>query len=1111
MARSTLAKMRAVVSSSAVARLDAAEAWLRDRKPSDEVVVVAASLEAANDVIRKAVASKGAAFGWHRLTLPHLAHLIAARQLSAKGLVPVSTLGLEAITTRLVHQLRTEGRLGRFAAIAEAPGLARAFARTIQDLRMARVDLAELASAAPELLPIIESYEAELVGGGLIDWPGVLEMATSALQQFGTSAYRLAGLPLLLLDVVVPTRAEQDLVGALAQLAPEILITAVASDAVTLRGVRDRLGIQPVDLDESASDRGNIGAVRRLQSRLFSDSGHQEQAPEDEHEHVRFLSAPGEGRECVEIARRILGHAKTGGGFDRVAVLLRSPETYRAHISEAFARAGIPAHFARGTVRPDPAGRAFLALLRCAADGLSAKRFAEYLSLGQVPNPLPSGSPPAPWPRADSWIPPDSDGRLGPFQAPDTSVGSIAATVDPTESPQEDPASEATGTLRAPRRWERLLVEAAVIGGKDRWARRIGGLKNELAQRLLKLRDEDDAAAESVALTARDLDALSDFALPLIGDLDQLPQTASWGGWLDKLSDLATRSLKEPERVLGVLSEICPMAPVGPITLGEVLQTLEKLLLEIAEPPSSQRYGKVFVGPIDAARGLSFDVVFVPGLAEKMFPRKISEDPILLDATRRVISPDLTTNAERLEAERLSLSIAAGAARTQIWLSYPRIDLEQARARVPSFYGLEAVRAAEGRLPDFTEFAKRSETSTNSRLGWPAPSDPAEAIDDAEHDLAILAGLVGRSGESAGGARYLLSANTYLARALRARYQRWGQNWTSADGMLSQSKDLKSILARHALDRRSYSPTALQHYAYCPYRFFLQAIHRLAPREVPEAIDEMDPLQRGLLIHDVQFEILSLLKNRKALPVTAANLDRARKLLDDVLDEAAARYKDDLAPAIERVWDDGISAIRADLREWLRRGSEDDSGYVPSNFELSFGLGDHQDTRSADPNSVPGAIDLDCGIQLRGSIDLVERHPSGSVRVTDHKSGRAPQKHIDVIAGGKTLQPLLYALAAEKILPKKAKVEEGRLYFFTSRGDFKVETVYLNDRARAAASDIADIIGDAIAAPFLPAAPDKSACESCDYRIVCGPYEARRTSRKPQANLDRLNSLRETP
>ncbi len=36
------------------------------------------------------------------------------------------------------------------------------------------------------------------------------------------------------------------------------------------------------------------------------------------------------------------------------------------------------------------------------------------------------------------------------------------------------------GQLRAPRRWERLLVEAAVIGGEERWRTRIKGMENQL-------------------------------------------------------------------------------------------------------------------------------------------------------------------------------------------------------------------------------------------------------------------------------------------------------------------------------------------------------------------------------------------------------------------------------------------------------------------------------------------------------------------------------------------------------------------------------------------------------------------------------------------------------
>ena len=280
------------------------------------------------------------------------------------------------------------------------------------------------------------------------------------------------------------------------------------------------------------------------------------------------------------------------------------------------------------------------------------------------------------------------------------------------------------------------------------------------------------------------------------------------------------------------------------------------------------------------------------------------------------------------------------------------MDLQQGRPRVPSFYALEAIRAAEGRLPNFAELDRRAEAESSARIGWPAPNDPAEAIDHAEYDLAVLARFLNSEpGQSQGTARYLLTTNSYLGRALRTRWQKWSPQWNSADGLVRPSAASRAAIAKHALGMRSYSPTALQNYAACPYKFFLQAIHRLAPREVPEAIDELDPLQRGSLIHEIQFELFERLSEANLLPVTRQNLEPARKILDDVIEQVARQFYSDLAPAIDRVWDDGIDSIRIDLREWLRRASEDDSGYVPWRFELSFGLGDTQ--KDGRPTRIP--------------------------------------------------------------------------------------------------------------------------------------------------------------
>jgi RecB family exonuclease len=1088
-----------VTSVASLSRIDRARAWLETRDAAEEVLILGASLGAANELARSLAKARGAAFGWHRLTLAQLAANIASPVLTERGLASISQIGAEATVARLLHRLRIEQQLGRFQPIAHTPGFPRAITAVLTELRLARLSSEALATATPDLSLLLATYEAELAELALADRPQILALAAE-----GLPTHRLSGLPLLMLDVPIASEAELAFLRALATRAPEILATVPAADKLTLTKIRDDLHWPIEDLDHQATAVPDH-ALRRLQRNLFKEGT--APAATNPAASVEILSAPGVGRECAEIARRALALARERIPFDRMAVLLRSPEEYRASFEEAFNRAGIPVLFARGTRRPDPAGRAFYALLKCATEGLSARRFAEYLSLGQVPDASAGGEPPAAPLRGDQWVEPDSEVMTEEETAgePERPQAEMISEVAPLG--EQTPVSE--GQLRAPRRWEQLLVDAAVIGSGDRWRRRLEGLGNELRVKVAELADDDDVAAAAVMRTLDDLAAFTAYALPLIDLLHGWPASANWGDWLGHLGDLATRALKRPDRVLAVLAELAPIAPVGPLSLSEVVDVLGPLLLERAVPPPLNRYGKVFVGPIEAARGLSFDAVFVPGLAERMFPRKIIEEPILLDRLREQISDDLATNQSRLETERSALALAVGAAETRICFSYPRLDLQaQPRPRVPSFYALEALRATEGRLPDFTELARRAETATAARLGWPGPPDPADAIDSAEHDLAILDRLAAAGRPDAGAARYLVTANPHLARALRARYQRWGKSWTGADGLVGRSEMLRAAMARHTLSARSYSPTSLQSYARCPYRFFLYAIHRLAPRLEPEPIDELDPLQRGSLIHDIQFELFARLKREGLLPIRTGNLDRVQKELDVVIADVAERYHDHFAPAIERVWLDGIAATSADLREWLRRASLDNSGFVPRHFELSFGLELRHSEQPADPRSVVGAVGLDCGVQLRGSIDLVERHRSGLMRVTDHKTGKADAKPDQIIAGGTALQPLFYALAAEKLFASEAEISCGRLYFCTSRGGFATLEVALDDPARASAVRVANTIGAAIADAFLPAYPAKDECARCEYRVVCGPHEERRVVLKPRGGMEPLIALR---
>src|SRR2546422_6666734 len=111
--------MRVLVSSSGNRRIARARVWLEAREPAEEILIVGASLDAANEVARGVAQMKGAAFGWHRLTLTQLAAALAGPALGARGVVPLSRLGIQAMAARLVHALVADCALGRYASVAQ--------------------------------------------------------------------------------------------------------------------------------------------------------------------------------------------------------------------------------------------------------------------------------------------------------------------------------------------------------------------------------------------------------------------------------------------------------------------------------------------------------------------------------------------------------------------------------------------------------------------------------------------------------------------------------------------------------------------------------------------------------------------------------------------------------------------------------------------------------------------------------------------------------------------------------------------------------------------------------------------------------------------------------
>jgi ATP-dependent helicase/nuclease subunit B len=1101
--------LRLLESPSAFHRIEGARAFIQSQPPDREILIVGASRGAADDLARLVAAARGAAFGLHRASLVELAARLALTHLARRGTVPATALGSEAVAARVAFQALQEGALHYYRPVVGFPGFPGALTRTLDEVRLARIAPEALEAVAEgDLSRLLRGFADQLDAGRLHDLAGLLQAAAEAAR--ADPAPPLLTMPLVLLDVAVRSPAHQAFVGALVARAPCVLATLPEGDEATRRAFEALA--PPAGAAAAPAPGPGSDELERLRAFLFSPQS----PPGDARAgRVVLFSAPGEGRECVEIARLALEEARNGIAFDRMAVLLRTPQGYTPLLETALARAGIPAYFAQGTMRPDPAGRAFLAILDCAAERLSAKRFAEYLAFGQVPGGGTRGPRAAPHGGAASeareWTAPQ-DEALGPAVNQPPAGDEAAAPIPvPPEAPGDDsPVLE--GGLRAPWKWEALLVESAVIGGLDRWRRRLDGLGEEFRLRLQEVERESQAGqAQAVERHLRDLDHLRAFALPVIERLAALPSRGAWGDWIPALEALAPLVLRTPDRVLGVLADLRPLAPVGPVGLDEVREVLAPRLRTLERPAPPHRYGRLFVGSIEQGRGRAFDIVFVPGLAERVFPQKPREDPILLDAARRALAPALETQNDRSGYERFLLRLALGAARQRLYLSYPRVDVEAARSRVASFYALEVQRALTGTIPDPETLAREAEETGRSRLAWPAPVIPSAAIDDIEHDLATLHTLLIAEREmpeaAAGRARYLLDLNDWLARSLRSRWRRWAARWTPSDGLVRVTDDTREALEAARPTARAYSVGALEHFATCPYRFYLSAVYRLEPREEAVPLEHLDPRTRGALFHDVQAQAMRALAAAGQLPLTPARAAAARQVLDATLDRVAAGYRDRLAPAIPRVWETGIEGVRVDLRMWLERCIEAHATWEPVAFELAFGLGAARPAE-VDPQSVAHEVVIDGGFRLRGIVDLVERRRgTADLRVTDHKTGSRRAPRGVVVGGGGTLQPVLYGLAAAQILG--APVVESRLFYCTRAGQFEERPVSLaGGEAAAKGRGVLQTIDRSVAAGFLPPAPLPRACRACDFRGVCGPDEERRLARKPPAPLHDLQTMR---
>ena len=581
---------------------------------------------------------------------------------------------------------------------------------------------------------------------------------------------------------------------------------------------------------------------------------------------------------------------------------------------------------------------------------------------------------------------------------------------------------------------------------------------------------------------------------------------ATWGEWLDRFAALAPRVLRQPERRAARARSSCARWPtIGPVSLDEARDVLADRL--------------------QTARDRSAEEPLRPGVrrqpaagARPHVPRRVRR------RARRADVPAAAARGSDAARREMREPLGGGPARCRkiaraasacccAWRSARRPSgsgsrirgskSAESRPRVPCFYALDIMRAITGRIPKPQQLQDAAAAEGGAGLAWPAPAQPGR------RDRRSRARPVGPARSCSqveprasvrGHAHYLLRLNEPLRRSVVGAL---GARPIAVDAVrrphARHRHDAGRCSTSQRLGARPYSLSALQKFAACPYQFLLSAIYRLEPPPDDRAAAEARPADARLDLPRGAGASSSARCSDGRPPAARRRRTRPPRWRRSTasIAEVAARVRENLAPAIDRVWRDEIADIAP---RSARLGPPPapptaDAGWVPAYFEFAFGLPGDDDR---DPAQRARCRADRRPLQLRGSVDLIEaRRDAGGamrdLRITDHKTGQEPddledgdRRRIDPAAGA--LQPGDRAGAAG------AGAVAGGSSTARRPAGSSITRSRSTTTNRRIGLEALEIVDRAIELGFLPAAPAERACTWCDFRAGLRPGRRRAAS-----------------
>ena len=751
-----------------------------------------------------------------------------------------------------------------------------------------------------------------------------------------------------------------------------------------------------------------------------------------EQDNLSIMAVPDTEEEARTVVRSI---ASDDVPFHGTAIVYRQDNPYASLLRQELDSAGIPYSGAESrTLAGTPSGLLILGLVDMAADlseglGIQSERFVDWITTTPV--------------------------RFGSWEGDDEETWRVPAS-----------------------RWAELARQARTGGLPGRWESRLDAFMSKERDRVLEWNDEETPRFQREQQQAKDL---ARFVAGLAQSLELLGRSddCDWEVASRHLGHLlrsyrwavAEESAEDRQRIDEIIESVSELQE-----LDEPFQvrTLRQVLHDELRGPVSDRGRSVgagvYLGPPAGVAGTDYSRMYLMGMVEKQFPPRAAVDPWL------AASP--TWSQRELALERYDF-LAALASAERVVLSWPAATADRS-ASYPSRWLVEAANllhrksGAEGRL------AYDSITDEASERPWLTfiPSREAglrglsdnylEPLDLSDYNLAHMVSLSpGRLGEHPS-----VATDRRMSNALKARAARSSSRFTRWDGKVgpvgSRIRDVGS-------EERPLSPSALETWATCPYRYFLSRVLGISASAADDG-EELSPMERGLLVHRILERFV-----KEGRDTEQQLLELAENEFEDAERRGQTGYR--------LVWEITKDEIRESLRVFLATDRQW-LGQAParSGAEVPFGP-------EVEPNGVKIEVEDLGRVSFRGKIDRVDVL-AGEVRVRDFKTGK-PDSYMEGSSGrpanrsvtnGRALQLPVYLEAAQVMYPGK-RVAASYCFPLSDRNTHGVGTYTEEDRGQFVET-LRRVIG-MVTGGLFPATPEGSPdgrgtnCSYCDFNKLC--------------------------